>query len=464
MSDHEDEQAAQQAAQQAAADDKTDKQTAKLEKLYGILISKHNQLRDYKPYDSIDLYAKREPQSMGLCFKKLEVVRSTLQDAPAPVCTSECEIFIEQLMLKYPTAFRRRAFNQIVVDTNTGELLTVATPEGYAQPTRLPFGIKTAPKIFQSNMDKLIHGMDDPDTVAAIVNMPPPTDEKTLSSFLDCSALKRIFGPKNDLGGLLEPVPKLARKASQHVYISLSEVQIKQEEAMTRNPMSQPEDDVSQTPAEVLYQAMLPTLPQCMIALLKILLAAAPTSKAKTDSINIMADVLPEEMPMTVVQSMKLGLDVNRHKEVLVKAVSASLFLLLKHFRLNHVYQFEFMSQHLVFANCIPLILKFFNQNIMAYVQAKNTIALLDFPAFVIGDTPEMTAEALESSTGGGGSGSPSGTGENMVMTGACCWRNMFSCTNLLRILNKLCKWKHSRIMMLVVFKSAPILKRTLKV
>ena len=54
-------------------------------------------------------------------------------------------------------------------------------------------------------------------------------------------------------------------------------------------------------------QAMLPSLPQYMIALLKILLAAAPTSKAKTDSINIMTDVLPEEMPMTVMQSMKLG-------------------------------------------------------------------------------------------------------------------------------------------------------------
>ena len=35
----------------------------------------------------------------------------------------------------------------------------------------------------------------------------------------------------------------------------------------------------------------------CQIALLKLLLAAAPTSKAKTDSINILADVLPEEMP-----------------------------------------------------------------------------------------------------------------------------------------------------------------------
>lgn len=44
-------------------------------------------------------------------------------------------------------------------------------------------------------------------------------------------------------------------------------------------------------------QGLLPNLPQYMIALLKILLAAAPTSKAKTDSINIMADVLPEEMP-----------------------------------------------------------------------------------------------------------------------------------------------------------------------
>ena len=116
---------------------------------------------------------------------------------------------------------------------------------------------------------------------------------------------------------------------------------------------------------------MLPSLPQYMIALLKILLAAAPTSKAKTDSINIMTDVLPEEMPMTVMRSMKMGIDVNRHKEIIVKAVSAVL-LLLKHFKVNHVYQFAFMSQHLVFANCIPLVLKFFNQNIMAYIGSKN--------------------------------------------------------------------------------------------
>ena len=48
---------------------------------------------------------------------------------------------------------------------------------------------------------------------------------------------------------------------------------------------------------------------------------------------------------MTVMQSMKLGIDINRHKEIIVKAVSAILLLLLKHFKVNHVYQFEFMSQ-----------------------------------------------------------------------------------------------------------------------
>lgn len=41
----------------------------------------------------------------------------------------------------------------------------------------------------------------------------------------------------------------------------------------------------------------------------------------------------------TVLQSMKLGVDVNRHKEVIVKAISAVLLLLLKHFKLNHIYQ-----------------------------------------------------------------------------------------------------------------------------
>ncbi|XP_077196525.1 striatin-interacting protein 2 isoform X2 [Paroedura picta] len=279
----------------------------------------------------------------------------------------------------------------------------------------------------------------------------PKVRQKDIEYFLEASRNKFIgftLGQDTDtLVGLPRPIHESVKTLKQHKYISISDVQIKNEEELEKCPLSLGEEDVQETPCEILYRAMLYNLPQYMIALLKILLAAAPTSKAKTDSINILADILPEEMPITVLQSMKLGIDVNRHKEIIVKSISALLLLLLKHFKLNHVYQFEYVSQHLVFANCIPLILKFFNQNIMSYITAKNSISVLDYPSCTIHELPELNAESLE-------------TGDNNQF----CWRNLFSCINLLRILNKLTKWKHSRTMMLVVFKSAPILKRALKV
>uniref|UniRef100_A0A8C3L770 Striatin interacting protein 1 n=1 Tax=Chrysolophus pictus TaxID=9089 RepID=A0A8C3L770_CHRPC len=279
----------------------------------------------------------------------------------------------------------------------------------------------------------------------------PKVREKDIEMFLESSRSKFIGytlgSDTNTVVGLPRPIHESIRTLKQHKYTSIAEVQVHMEDEYLRSPLSGGEEEVEQVPAEILYQGLLPSLPQYMIALLKILLAAAPTSKAKTDSINILADVLPEEMPTTVLQSMKLGVDVNRHKEIIVKAISAVLLLLLKHFKLNHIYQFEYMAQHLVFANCIPLILKFFNQNIMSYITAKNSISVLDYPYCVVHELPELTAESLEA-------------GDNNQF----CWRNLFSCINLLRILNKLTKWKHSRTMMLVVFKSAPILKRALKV
>ncbi|KAM9321026.1 striatin-interacting protein 1 [Gastrophryne carolinensis] len=279
----------------------------------------------------------------------------------------------------------------------------------------------------------------------------PKVREKDIEIFMESSRSKFIgytLGSDTDtVVGLPRPIHESIRTLKLHKYTSVAEVQIRQEEEFLRCPLSGGEEEVELVPVEILYQGLLPSLPQYMIALLKILLAAAPTSKAKTDSINILADVLPEEMPTTVLQSMKLGVDVNRHKEIIVKAISAVLLLLLKHFKLNHIYQMEYMAQHLVFANCIPLILKFFNQNIMSYITAKNSISVLDYPYCVVHELPELTAESLEA-------------GDNNRF----CWRNLFSCINLLRILNKLTKWKHSRTMMLVVFKSAPILKRALKV
>uniref|UniRef100_A0A8C7F9H2 Striatin interacting protein 2 n=1 Tax=Oncorhynchus kisutch TaxID=8019 RepID=A0A8C7F9H2_ONCKI len=270
----------------------------------------------------------------------------------------------------------------------------------------------------------------------------PKVREKDIEQFLETSRNKFI-------GFTLGKLTWSNRNVILHfLSVGTGLCEWKQDEYMCNSCcVGQGEEDVDETPTEILYLGMLPNLSQYVIALLKLLLAAAPTSKAKTDSINILADVLPEEMPITVLQSMKLGIDVNRHKEIIVKAISALLLLLLKHLKLNHIYQFEIVSQHLVFANCIPLILKFFNQNILSYISAKNSICVLDFPHCVVHEMPELTAESLEA-------------GDRNQF----CWRNLFSCINLLRILNKLTKWKHSRTMMLVVFKSAPILKRALKV
>lgn len=282
----------------------------------------------------------------------------------------------------------------------------------------------------------------------------PKVRQKDIDQFLDISRNKFIgyslIDDHESLAGLPQPIHEGVQTLRRHMYVSLADIQIKKEEEIARNPISTQEDEVVLTPAEVLYQAILPNLPQYMIALLKVLLAASPTSKSKTESINIMADVLPKKMPLTATQSTKLTVDMGRHKEIIVKAVSAIILLYLKHFKLNHVYQFEFMSQHLVFANCIPLVLKFFNQNITEYVSMKNTIPLLDFPSCVIGEQPDLSAESFVFSAD--------------VTDKPYSWRNVFSCINLLRILNKLIKWKHSRVMMLVVFKSAPILKKTLKV
>ncbi|KAJ8951417.1 hypothetical protein NQ318_006846 [Aromia moschata] len=303
--------------------------------------------------------------------------------------------------------------------------------------------------VYRNNLDSYNRPMSPPTHNSLMIprGLPwkPKVRQKDIDMFLDGARLKflgySLPGDRTTLYGLPEPIHEGVKTLKEHVYTSLAELQVQKEEEIARNPISTSEGEIELTPTEILYQAMLPNLPQYMIALLKILLAAAPPPKPNR------LDKHHGRCSTRRNASMKLGIDINRHKEIIVKAVSAILLLLLKHFKLNHIYQFEFMSQHLVFANCIPLVLKFFNQNIMAYVGAKNVIPILDFPSCVIGDQPELTAESLE-------------IGDSASFS----WRNMFSCINLLRILNKLTKWKHSRIMMLVVFKSAPILKRTLKV
>lgn len=74
----------------------------------------------------------------------------------------------------------------------------------------------------------------------------------------------------------------------QKCYVPLSELQIKKEKKICRNPSLENESETV-TNTEMLYRAMLPQLPEYMKALLKILITAAPLSKGNTDSFNVVA-------------------------------------------------------------------------------------------------------------------------------------------------------------------------------
>lgn len=323
-----------------------------------------------------------------------------------------------------------------------------------------------------------ISQMSDTDSIGDIsisggkgLDFRPKARVRDVEAYIEsCRSKYGCFDPGdagNVLAGLPDPIQESIRVLKQHVYIPLSDIQIAEEEKAKKKqacvfPTGRPVEEEEEkedcglmsvtkrdNPTESLYKVLLPNLPQYMIALLKVLLAAAPTSRARNDSLNILGDVLPPEAPTNIVETTQVTFDVNRHKEIIVKAISATLLLLLKHFKVNHIYQFEYMSQHLVFANCIPLVLKFFNQNMMQYISARNNFPSLNFPTCVLlPQEGEVTLEVSESTTTDPG----------------FCWRNLFSCINLVRILQKLTKWKHFRTVMLVVFRSAPILKRALKV
>lgn len=277
-----------------------------------------------------------------------------------------------------------------------------------------------------------------------------------LEAFLDQERKKFLgYGDlENDLEtliGLPYPIHESVKILKQHLYISLADEQIKFEEKLHKYPMSTKSlvDDKNDEPpaSELLFMSLLNNLPQYLICLLKLLLTSVPQTKPKGESLQIMSDLFPEDLNGSRFFTIKLGIDSNRHKEILIKSISAIIFLMLKHFKINHIYQFEFMCQHLLFANCVPLILKFFNLNIASFIQSKNNYSQLDFPNCVIGEQLELDANELEN-------------GDSAVFR----WRNVFSCINLLRILNKIAKYKRSRVMMLVIFKSAQIFKKVLRI
>ncbi|WFD33193.1 Factor arrest protein 11 [Malassezia cuniculi] len=208
-----------------------------------------------------------------------------------------------------------------------------------------------------------------------------------------------------------------------------------------------------------IYRASLPSLQSAVIVLLKLALATMTSGHTNSAYSRAVADGVPiEDAPEPTLEDI----DVSRHREILNKAISATLILLLKWFRASHAMKFEYLAQIMLDSNILLLVLKMFGlQEVAQVIRWRSEVpefGLFGYsrrlaessdiaPQDVLGETALRIGDVW-------GAKNPEGYS----------WRNMFALTNLTRILQRLTKGKVHRILLLVQYKSIAILKRSLKV
>jgi hypothetical protein len=251
-----------------------------------------------------------------------------------------------------------------------------------------------------------------------------------------------------DVVGLPAPICSSIEIIKKHIYTPLGQRHVEREKLVRSDPDTHP-DEIELTPAELVYEMLFPNFNEYMVSLLKVILWCG---KFRTERLFSgrppISGLAPEaDTNSRILYSVVLYIDLFRHNEIILKSVSAILLLLLKHLKLNNVYQFEYMSQCLVTNNVLTILMAFFKQNIAGFVTTLNEIPALNFTECVTG-TSEIKADCL-----------------NQVCTSTVSSRNMFFCINFLRVLNKLVKWKPARIEHLESFRnSKAILNRLVEI
>ncbi|KAF2878391.1 hypothetical protein BDV95DRAFT_624852 [Massariosphaeria phaeospora] len=213
-------------------------------------------------------------------------------------------------------------------------------------------------------------------------------------------------------------------------------------------------------------------------------------------------------------------LDTMRTQEILDKAVSGILILLLKWFKVSHILKFEFITQLLVDSSYVPLILKLLQlQEIEKVVSSKCEQEELNFFYFCrahskIGIEEEKTTDKSETDSDSDDAVPPpirmhrgeqenpeaeteveveeaeleaEAQAEQPALSAGLqppevdelgfptselpkepitnfSWRAFFTSINYLRIMQKICKNKAHRNLMLVSYKSSQFLRKSLKV
>ncbi|KAF1990658.1 hypothetical protein K402DRAFT_389582 [Aulographum hederae CBS 113979] len=267
---------------------------------------------------------------------------------------------------------------------------------------------------------------------------------------------------------------------------------------------------------EDFYQQGLPRLQSLTLVLLKVILANVTALITQSTSHNGLQSAFQENQNGTTnhkQDGMTNGhngekqpsaleeLDAVRTQEISAKAVSGILILLLKWFKASHILKFEYLTQLLVDANYIPLILKLMQtqevERIVNYRCEKEDLNLFNLCLAIsrhgasqpqAPDSPESEDDCApppirrhredhqpsntSPSSQPASQNQPPEVDELGIPTSELpsepittfSWRNFFSSINFLRILQKVCKNKAHRNLLLVSYKSSTFLKKALKV
>ncbi|BFZ62378.1 Factor arrest protein 11 [Saitoella coloradoensis] len=173
-------------------------------------------------------------------------------------------------------------------------------------------------------------------------------------------------------------------------------------------------------------------------------------------------------------------IDELRTREIMAKTVSATLLLLLKWFRVSHVFKYEYLAQLLMDSNSLLLLVKIFANDHSTAVAEKTEIKEKNFFRFcnlrsAQPQPPERTqgtraGTALKKAVGAVGATSnwempdENHDAQPPVQIGEYSWRVFFATINYLKIMSKMVKRKAARNLLLVQYKASSNLRRLLKI
>jgi hypothetical protein len=212
------------------------------------------------------------------------------------------------------------------------------------------------------------------------------------------------------------------------------------------------------------------SLPSDLVTLLKILLAVGVQSP-NTNAIQpgsiffVINDLfsLRDTNAMSTTEYARRDLECHRNKEITAKAISFILLMLVKQSRIFHACIYEHICHMLADANCILLILKILNQNVVSMLLREGDEVWCQFLEYTVRDPETMEMSANLSPTTAQAQASLGGDDE-VVEGKVACRRNFYMIINMLRVLQKLVKDKPYRLAILMQYNAAGILKKVIKI